>query len=389
MTLGQAGDQQILLTGARLVTADGEAADTWIEVVGDRVRAVGQGPAPQRPGARKFDVRDLLVLPGLVDIHHHGGGGGSYSQGAASAGRAAKFHLHHGTTSRVASLVSAPLDVLAHQVEDLAPLVETGVLAGIHLEGPWLSPLRRGAHHAADLARPRPHDVEWLLAAGQGAVRLVTIAPELPGALDAVERIAAAGVAVAVGHTDASYDQTVEALRRGVRLGTHLFNAMRPVHHRDPGPVVALLESDAAVELVADGVHLHPRVVADVADCVGIGRAVLVTDAMAAAGMPDGHYTLGDRRVTVHEGVARGGEGQIAGSTVTLAVALRYAVTVAGMPLRAAVAAATRTPARVLGLKDVGDVAPGSVADLLLLTSDLDVAGVLHRGRWTRHVSRD
>jgi N-acetylglucosamine-6-phosphate deacetylase len=217
---------------------------------------------------------------------------------------------------------------------------------------------------------------------------MVTIAPELPGALEAVDRITAAGVAVAVGHTDASYDQTVEALRRGARIGTHLFNAMRAVHHRDPGPVVALLESDAAVELVADGVHLHPRVVGDVADCVGIGRAVLVTDAVAAAGMADGHYTLGDREVTVREGVARGGEGQIAGSTVTLGVALRYAVMVAGVPLRAAVAAATRTPARSLGLDDVGDVAPGGAADLLLLTSDLDVAGVLHRGRWARHVSR-
>ena len=384
MTHAHADIARILLTGARLVTADGEATDTWIEIVGDRVHAVGQGRAPQRSGAQEVDVRDLLVLPGLVDIHQHGGGGHSYTEGAGEAAQVAEFHLQHGTTSRVASLVSAPLDLLARQVEELAPLVETGVLAGIHLEGPWLSPHRRGAHDPAALAAPLPRDVERLLACGQGAVRMVTIAPELPGGLEAVQRAATAGATVALGHTDATYEQAVEALRRGARVGTHLFNAMRPIHHRDPGPVLALLESDAAIELIADGVHLHPRVVADAANCAGIGRAVLVTDAMAGAGMPDGHYRLGEREVDVRDSVARGSEGQIAGSTVTLAEALRYAVTVAAMPLRAAVAAATRTPARALGLDDIGDVAPGAMADLLLMTADLGVAAVLHRGRWAK-----
>ncbi|HEY6932931.1 MAG TPA: amidohydrolase family protein [Marmoricola sp.] len=386
----------LLLTGVRLVTADGETRDAWLEVVGDRVQAVGRGPVPDPVGARyvetgygetgHLDGRGLLVLPGLVDIHQHGGGGRSHSDGTVPAEQVAGFHLRHGTTTSIASLVSAPLDVLVRQLQDLVPLVEAGVLAGVHLEGPWLSPSRRGAHDASALTVPRPADVDRLLAAGGGAIRMVTIAPEVRGGLDAVRRLTAGGVAVALGHTDATYDETVAALRLGARIGTHLFNAMRPVHHRDPGPVVALLESGAFVELVADGVHLHPSMLAAAAACAGAGRTVLVTDAMAATGMPDGHYALGDREVSVVDGVAHGQEGQIAGSTVTLGGALRHAVMVAGLPLVAAVAAATRTPARALDLPEVGEVRPGAPADLLLMTPDLEVAGVLHRGRWVRPV---
>lgn len=370
-----------VLTGARLVTGAAEVPDAWVEVRGERVHAVGQGPdAPA--GSPRIDARGMLLLPGLVDIHQHGGGGGAYAEGVGSATRAALFHRSRGTTTALASLVSAPVPVLADQVEALVPLVRDGLLAGIHLEGPWLNPARRGAHAAEALALPSRADVDRLLSAGHGGIRMVTVAPELPDGLAAVEQLAAAGVVVAVGHTDATYAETREALRRGAGVGTHLCNAMRPVHHREPGPVVALLESGAAVELVADGVHLHPAVLADLVALAGPGRAVLVTDAMAAAGMPDGRYRLGDRDVTVVDRVATGPDGQIAGSTVTLAEALRFAVTVAGVPLQEAVAAATLTPARVLGLTDVGDVVPGVRADLVLMTEELSVASVLHRGEW-------
>ena len=199
-----------------------------------------------------------------------------------------------------------------------------------------------------------------------------------------MEHLAEAGVVVALGHTDATYEQTREALRRGARAGTHLFNAMRPVHHRDPGPVVALLESDAVVELIADGVHLHPAVLAAAARALGPERTVLITDAMAGAGMPDGSYRLGDRAVTVTAGVATGANGAIAGSTATLADAVRFAVTVAGAPLQAAVAAATRVPADLLGLDNVGRLRPGARADVTLLSPDLRPAGVVFRGRWAR-----
>lgn len=371
----------LLLTGARLVTADADLSPAWVAVAGGRITASGTGRPPAGDGV---DLRGLLVLPGLVDVHQHGGGGGAYPAGAESAARAAAFHRHAGTTTSVASLVSAPPAALAGQLRALVPLVDDGTLAGLHLEGPWLSALRRGAHPAADLGHPTPGDVDALLAAGQGRLRMVTLAPELPGALDAVARLVAAGVVAALGHTDASYEVTREALAAGARAATHLFNGMRPVHHREPGPVVALLESDAAIELVADGVHLHAAVLADTMALAGPDRAVLVTDAMAATGMPDGRYRLGAREVTVQAGVARGPDGEIAGSTVTLADALRYAVTVAGVPLQAAVAAATATPARLLGLTDVGHVGPGAQADLTVLTPRLEVVGVLVRGRWVR-----
>ncbi len=372
----------VVLTGARLVSDGFDRVEGWVEVRGERISAVGEHAPPA--GTASIDVGGLLLMPGLVDVHQHGGGGGSYDGGAAAATEAVRYHRRHGTTTSMASLVSAPLDVLEEQVRALVPLVEDGTLAGLHLEGPWLNPARAGAHAPAALALPRPEDVARLLAAGRGGIRMVTLAPELPGGLDAVDQLTAAGVIVALGHTDADHATTREALRRGARAGTHLFNAMRPVHHREPGPVPALLESEAAVELIADGVHLHPAVLALAARTAGPGRTVLVTDANAAAGMPDGRYRLGERLVTVTGGVARGRGGEIAGGTGTLAAAVRFAVTEAGLPLQSAVTAATATPAALLGLADVGRLVPGAWADLVLMTPDLRVAGVLHRGAWAR-----
>ena len=373
----------VLLAGGRLVTADEDVPGAWLELRDGRVHAVGQGTPPPHEGT-SVDASGLLILPGLVDVHQHGGGGGSYGHRPTDAAEVVHFHRMHGTTTSMASLVSAPLDVLAGQLGGLAPLVRSGLLAGVHLEGPWLSPQRAGAHAPAALRLPDPADIARLLAAGEGAVRMVTLAPELPGGLEAVDRLTEAGVVVALGHTDATYEQTHEALRRGARAGTHLFNAMRPVHHREPGPVLALLESGAVGELIADGVHLHPAVLAATARALGPDRTMLVTDAMAGAGMPDGSYSLGDRDVTVAGGVARKADGTIAGSTLTLAGALRFAVTVAGVPLQSAVAAATSVPARLFGLDDVGHLRPGARADVTLLSTDLRPAGVLFRGRWAR-----
>ena len=374
----------LFLTGGRLVTADTDADHGWVEVVGDRIAAVGTGPVEVPRGTARVDAEGLVLLPGLVDVHQHGGGGFSYEDGPEAAAQAVAFHRRSGTTASVASLVSAPLPRLETQVSALAPLVERGLLAGIHLEGPWLSPRRAGAHDPAVLRAPEAGDVARLLAAGRGAVRMVTLAPELPGGLAAVEQLAAAGVVVAVGHTDATYDEVCAALGRGARAATHLFNAMRPLHHREPGPVLALLESAAVLELVADGRHLHPAVLARAAQALGPDRTVLVTDATGAAGMPDGRYRLGGRQVTVTDGAATGPGGEIAGGTGTLADALRFAVTVAGVPLQAAVAAATSTPAALLGLPGAARLVPGAVADIVVMTPDLRVAGVLAQGRWVR-----
>ncbi|HEY8452489.1 MAG: N-acetylglucosamine-6-phosphate deacetylase [Micromonosporaceae bacterium] len=362
----------------RIVTPGG-IVDGRVRVEGDRIAGI----EPAATGS------DSVIVPGFVDLHNHGGGGHTVTDGDPDAVRAAAaFHLRHGTTTLLASLVSAPPGRLRAATARLAALVAEGVLAGVHLEGPYLSPARRGAHHAAHLRPPSIRELDELLEAGAGAVRMVTLAPELPDAMAAVAWLVERGVVVAVGHTDATYAQTREAVDTGARVATHLFNAMRPLHHRDPGPVPALLGRPGVVcELVADGVHLHDAVLALAARAAGPTGAALVTDATAAAGMPDGRYELGGSPVRVEGGVARlvtgdGTPGALAGSTLTMDAALRQAVR-AGVPLVDAVAMAATTPAGLLGLAGtVGALAPGWRADLVELDPDLRVRRVMRAGTW-------
>ncbi|HET7519493.1 MAG TPA: amidohydrolase family protein, partial [Actinomycetes bacterium] len=271
-----------MLAGGRVVIPDQVLDPGWVEVVGDRLKAVGEGASP-RPA--DVDLTGRLVVPGFVDLHVHGGGGGSYTNGdQQEAAEVAGFHRRHGTTTTMASLVSAELTELERVVAALADLVADGLLAGVHLEGPWLSPRQCGAHDPGLLRDPEGPEVERLLRAGRGTVRMVTLAPELDAGLAAVSRVVEAGAVAALGHTDATYAVTREALDAGATVATHLFNAMRPVHHREPGPVVALLDDPrATVEVIADGVHVHPAMVRRAVTTKGAGRVALVTDAMAAA----------------------------------------------------------------------------------------------------------
>jgi len=369
----------LLVAADRLVTGSGaEPAPGWVEVRDGLVARVGEGRPPRSP-----DASAAVLTPGFVDIHCHGGGGAAFAGGADSAAVAAATHRRHGTTTVLASLVSEPLDVLEEQLHALRPLVSRGVVAGLHLEGPWLSPRRCGAHDPAVLRSPYLPDVRRLLAAGGGDVRVVTIAPELDGGPEAVSAIRDSGAVAAVGHTDATYEQTSAAVSAGARLATHLFNAMSPLAHRAPGAPGALLDdARVSVELVADGHHLHPAVLGIAARAAGPDRTVLVTDAMAAAGQGDGHYTLGGLAVEVVGGVARTESGSIAGSTLTADAALRHAVGPGGLTLAHAVRALTANPARVLGRTDVGTLAERRRADLVLLDDALDVAAVASAGRW-------
>lgn len=375
-----------VLTAARVVTPARVLAPGWLHLDGDRVVAVGEGVPPADSGD-VVDLGDATIVPGFVDMHVHGGGGASFDTGTAdAAATVAAAHLAHGTTSMAASLVTDTRDAMVRSVRELALAVQDGVLAGVHLEGPWLSPNRSGAHQPGSLAEPDPASVEALLAAGDGAVRMVTLAPELTGGIDAVRCITAAGAVAAIGHTDATYDVAREALDAGASVGTHLFNAMRGLHHREPGPVGALLESEADVELIADGVHLHPAVLRT-AFAAKPGRCVLVTDAMAAAGAADGDYRLGPMAIEVRDGVARladdgSRQGAIAGSTLTMDAAVRYAVRVARLPLLDVVHAASTAPARVLGLDSVGALEPGRRADVVVLDDGLAVVRVMRAGAW-------
>jgi N-acetylglucosamine-6-phosphate deacetylase len=375
----------MLMTADTLLTGRELLRPGWIEVSGDTVRALGSGAAPGRPD-RKLGA--VTVVPGFVDTHVHGGGGASFSAGSrADTATAVGLHLRHGTTTLVASLVTARADDLIRQVGELADAVRRGVIAGIHLEGPWLAAERCGAHEPSLLHDPDPDELDRVLGAGGGAIRMVTLAPERGGALAAVRRIVDAGVVTAVGHTEATYEQTRAAISAGATVGTHLFNAMRPINHREPGPVIALIEdSRVTVELITDGVHVDPALYRHVCRSVGSDRVSLVTDAMAAAGMGDGPYRLGPVAVDVVGGVARvAGTQTIASSTATMDRLFRFAVTHSGLPrdeaLMAAVRQASINPARALGLPCAGLV-PGATADLVVLASDLAVTGVLRQGSW-------
>lgn len=325
---------------------------------------------------------DDVVVPGFVDLHCHGGGGHTFTTGSADAARgAAAFHLRHGTTTILASLVSSPFDLMRSAVRAYRPLIDEGVLAGIHFEGPYLSGVRCGAQNPQFLRDPSLAEITELVEIGAGTVRMMTIAPELPGATEAIGLLARSGVLAAIGHTDATYDQTRAGVAAGAAVATHLFNGMRPPHHREPGPVVGLLSSTVAVELIADNIHLHPGMLKFVAQNTGPDRSVLVTDAMDAAGMPDGRYELGGQEVLVADRVARlTGNGAIAGSTLTMDVALRNAVS-AGLPLADAAAMTSTTPARLLGLSDrLGALSPGLRADVVVLSSGLTLKRVLRAG---------
>ncbi len=356
----------------------------WLETSGGRIRGCGAGPPPRPPDK---DFPDCTVVPGFIDVHVHGGGGASYTDidGIADA---AGFHLRHGTTTTLASLVTTSPGELIAGVRALAEAAWQGTVAGIHLEGPWLSRAHCGAHDGTQMRDPDPAEIDAVLAAGGAAIRMVTLAPELPGTDAAIRRFLDAGVVVAVGHTDATYEQTERAIAQGATVGTHLFNAMPPLHHREPGPALALLQDpDVTVELIADGVHVHPAVAQAVIEAAGPGRVAVITDAIAAAGCEDGEFRLGAAPIDVVSGVARvRGTSTIAGSTATMDQLFRNVAGLAG--LVAAVHMTATTPARALGLEHVGRLRAGYDASLVVLDRDLQVAAVMVRGDWRADGSR-
>lgn len=370
----------MLISGQRVLLGDGsELVPAWVEVEADRIVAAVAGDPP-RPAD---EVVAGILAPGYVDVHSHGGGGASFvTEDPEQALVAVAAHRRLGTTGMVASLVTGALPDLHRQVGALAELVDSGDLLGLHLEGPWLSEKYKGAHPPQLLADPEPGDVAALLDTGRGTVRMATIAPERAGALDAIRLMTSRGCLAAVGHSDADYETTRAAIDAGARGATHLFNAMPGLKHRAPGPVLALWEDPRVVlELVMDGVHVRPELVAWVM-ATAPGRVALITDAMAAAGGEDGDYVLGELPVEVRGGVARlAGEDTIAGSTLTLDRAVRNAVA-AGIGVVTALRAASTVPADYLDLAQVGRIAPGKRADLVVLDKQLDVTRVLWRGSW-------
>jgi N-acetylglucosamine-6-phosphate deacetylase len=406
----------VVVLRGRVVTPGGVLDDGVVVLAGPTIAWVG--PAGEVPGEWRGGAPEpaagTTILPGLVDIHCHGGGGASFPDAttAEQVRSAADEHLRHGTTSLVASLVTASGDVLCERAALLADAADAGVLVGIHAEGPFLSYERRGAQSPEHLVDGDPRLVERLAAAARGHLVTMTVAPEVPGVVcppdDVLAALVAAGAIPSPGHSDGTFEQFEAAITRSVALlraapgapstrptATHLFNGMRPLHHREPGPVAASLDAAArgemVVEMVADGTHLAYGTVRTVFDLVGPDAIALVTDAMAATGMADGDYRLGPMAVRVADGVARivtpdeHGEpvaGAIAGGTAHLLDVVRHAVA-AGVPLADAVLAAGRTPASVLGRTDIGVLVPGARADVLVTDGALHPLRVLRAGRDT------
>ncbi|MBK3626539.1 N-acetylglucosamine-6-phosphate deacetylase [Streptomyces sp. MBT49] len=378
------GARSRVLTGARVVLPTGTVPDGRVTIDGTRI-APNAPHGTSRGAATELDATGHWLVPGFVDLHNHGGGGASFSGTAEEVRKAIHTHRLHGTTTLVASTVTDEMDVLVRQAGLLSELAEQGDLAGIHFEGPFISPCRKGAHSEGLLRHPDPADVRKLIDAARGQARMVTLATELPGGLDSVRLLAEHGVIAAVGHTDATYEQTVQAIEAGATVATHLFNAMPPLGHRAPGPIAALLEDErVTVELINDGTHLHPAALELAFRHAGPGRVAFITDAMDAAGIGDGRYLLGPLEVEVSEGVARLVEGgSIAGSTLTQDRAFQRAVTIDRLAVEDVVAALSANPARLLGIDDrVGSLEPGKDADLVLLDENFELKGVMRKGDW-------
>src|SRR4051812_31425871 len=340
--------EPLLITGARIVSGGAVVENGWVRFDGGRIAPRGAGPAPQH-GGEMIDAAGRVLTPGFVDIHVHGGGRGDFSEGPDAVDRVLQAHRGHGTTRSALSLVSAPVDELVAALAALAPVVRADpLLLGVHLEGPFLSRDARGAHDPDVLTAPTPEAVEALIDAADGTLAQVTIAPELPGAPEAVQRLGAAGVRVAGGHTTADLATAGAAFDAGASLLTHAFNAMPGLAHRAPGPIGAAVDRPGVVlELIADGLHVHPIVVGALFR-LAPGRVALITDAMAAAGVGDGEYRLGTLDVVVQDGAARLPSGSLAGSTPTPDAPIPTAVG-AGGALQGAGLPPAATPPRAVG----------------------------------------
>jgi len=376
----------LYIHNATIYTPDRCLENGALLVDGARIADVGSAEAVQCPAqAHVADAGGLVLAPGFIDLQLNGGFGSDFTADPATIWAVAARLPRYGVTTFLPTIVTTPLETIAAAQEVLAqgpPRAWAGTTPlGLHVEGPFLSPAKRGAHNTAYFQAPDP-----ALVAGwspQRGVRLVTLAPELPSALETIAALVERGVVVSAGHSFASYAEAQAGIEAGIRYGTHLFNAMRPLEHREPGLIGALLNDPRVrVGVIPDGIHVHPAVVALIWKVAGENRLTLVSDAMAALGMPPGRSLIGDLEVTVDGDSARLADGRLAGSILPLDRAVRNLVAFSGCPAAAALTTVTATPADLLGISDQkGRLAPGLAADLVLLTPDLHVVQTIVGGR--------
>jgi N-acetylglucosamine-6-phosphate deacetylase len=380
-----------LLHVGRAFTPTGELLDAGILIRDTEIEAIGPRSGMSLPaGAAEIRASDNTAVPGFVDVHIHGAGGHDVMEGSADGIAAvARTLARHGTTSFLATTVTASPDETCKSLEGIAQYIGTqrdadeslAEVLGIHFEGPFLSSARRGVHPTEWLKLPTAELLERFLKASAGNARLLTIAPELLGAMPCIDAARKAGVVVGMGHTDATYEQARVAIAHGVHHAIHVYNAMRPFSHRDSGVIGAVLTSpEVTAELIADGVHVDETAMRMLLQAKGAAGVILISDGISATGMPDGRYMLGKLEVTVSGGVCRNSEGKLAGSTLTLDRALRNIVAL-GTPLADAVRMLTLNPATLLGVEfKKGALRTGADADIVLLDEGLQIAGVWARG---------
>lgn len=366
-----------VVTANMVVLSDRVLEQAWVVVEGEVIAEIGTGAAPRVQGIHC----DGWLVPGFVDAHVHGGGGGTFSE-VDGIGVAIEYLTSRGTTGFSASLISDSIPSLARQIRNLIPYVDTGEIAAIHLEGPFLSALRCGAHAPEMLCTPTRADVDALIATIAGRPAMITIAPELPDALQAIRRFSEAGVLVALGHSDTDASMASAGLDAGARVVTHLFNAMRPMHHREPGLAeVALTDVRAVPELILDGLHVS-RLTAEIAMASAAGRWIAVTDSAYVAGLPDGRYSLGGGIIDLFSGSVRAVDsGALAGSTASMADCFSRLIKNHGLSPLEAVSATASRPADVLGIPEIGHIRVGARADLVLWEQGA-VSAVMRRGVW-------